>query len=350
MLRLFKTLAGYVLRQPVVASFARRRQRVTFVSLAFHRFACPDNAGAGHDLDALESNLRWLSRVGYTFGDLESTVRELVRGREPRTPTVIITIDDGYRDLQSAIPIFARYQCPVTVFLATDFLDTRIPLWWDQVQLLLARAPGTIALNDVAGITWSASWHTAADRVRHGEALIELIKRRPEPARFSVIEALAAQVSPATALLPFTETPGYAPLSWDDVRALERDGVRFGAHSHTHPILSAVSDAQAQEEIEISLSRLRAEVQHPLSIFAYPDGTPWSYSDREANLLRAHGLEAAVTMNAKWTPPLRTAADPYTIGRVGYQSDRFSLQTSVLRAGLRKGASSGRALDERSVR
>jgi peptidoglycan/xylan/chitin deacetylase (PgdA/CDA1 family) len=333
LLRLFETLASYALRQRAVASFARRQQRVTFISLAFHRFACSSNAATGHDLDVLDENLRWLSRVGYTFGELESSVRNLVRGRSPDKATVIVTIDDGYHDVLSAIPVFARHGCPVTVFLATEFLDTRTPLWWDQVQLLLARAPGAIALDGVAGITWAARWSADEERIRHGEALIELIKRRPEPARQTVIAALAASVSSDGAVLPFGETPGYTPLRWDDVRALEREGIRFGAHSHTHPILSAVSDEQAKSEIETSWARLRAEVRAPVPIFAYPDGTPWSYSRREADLLRTSGIEAAVTMNAKWIPPALSPPDPYQIGRIAYASEQPALQLSVLRLG-----------------
>jgi peptidoglycan/xylan/chitin deacetylase (PgdA/CDA1 family) len=329
---LFKTLASLALRSSAVAEFVRRRRRVRLVSLCFHRFAGPDNAASGDDLDAINEGLLWLKRAGFAFDDLATTVQGILAGRFPDRPTVVVTIDDGFADLRAAVPVFARHQCPVSVFLATDFLDSRRPLWWDQVQLLLAKAPGRVNLTDVSGITWSAAWSTSSERVRGGEVLIELVKRSREPARHQVIAALAAQVGVA---LPFGETKGYAPLTWDDVRALEKEGVRFGPHTHTHPILSALDDESARYEIEMSWARVREEVRRPLPIFAYPDGTPWSFLKRDAALVRAAGMDAAVTMNSRWVLPAEAPVDPYEIGRIGYQSKLPDLQAAALRLGIR---------------
>ncbi len=330
MLQLFKTLAGLALGNPSLAAYMCRRQRVRLVSLCFHRFAGPENGGAGHDLANIDDSLRWLRRSGFAFGDLDSVVRGLASGRLPDRPTIVVSIDDGYADIASALPVFARHGCPVSVFLATDFLDRRAPLWWDQIQLLLARCPGSVELTNVAGISWSARWQNDAQRIRHGEALIERIKRTPEPARHLVIEALAKTVN---ATLPIGETAGYAPLRWDDVRVMERDGVRFGPHTHTHPILTALSNAEAKAEIETSWARLREEVQHPLDVFAYPDGTPWSFSEQHVSMVRDVGLKAAVTMDAGWAAPAIPPIDPYRIGRLGYLSRSADFKASVLRLG-----------------
>lgn len=302
--------------------------------MCLHRFAGPDNASGGHDLDALDANLRWLRRAGFVFADLEATVRDLLRGTLPTVPTVVVTIDDGYSDLLSAVPIFAKHGCPISVFLATGFLDERSPLWWDQVQLLLEHASGTVHLEEVAGITWSAEWHDDHERWRRGQELIELIKRAPEPARYQVIAALSERVNRQPRR---GETPGYTALRWDDVRALESAGVRFGPHTHSHPILSALPPDVARNEIVRSCERLRAEVRTPLSIFAYPDGTPWSFSQREARFLADAGLEAAVTMDANWSISEMSPVDPYMLGRMSYQEKLSALQGSVLRlrAGFR---------------
>jgi len=325
---LFKSLASFVLRQPRLAAFVRRQRQVRWVSLCFHRFAGPANAGPGEDLVAIDDSLQWLRRCGFVFADLESTVRAALQGRFPDRPTVVVTIDDGFADLIPALPVFGRHGCPVSVFLATDFLDRRAPLWWDQLQLLLAEAPGAVRLQEVAGISWSARWDSAEERVRQGEVLIEMIKRRPEPARLTVIDALAGIVGAA----PFSsETTGYAPLRWDDVRALEREGARFGPHTHTHPILAALDHAQAKYEVDTSWARVREEVRQPLSIFAYPDGTPWSFRQRDCDLVRAAGLEAAVTMDGRWALPAAPPVDPFRLGRIGYQARIADLQASVLR-------------------
>ncbi len=288
------------------------------------------NASLGHDLEAVDHSLRWLRRAGFSFGSLTDVLQQLAGGRLPERPTIVATIDDGYADIASALPVFARHECPLSVFLATDFLDRRAPLWWDQVQLLLARAPGSMTLSNVAGISWSARWQSDAERVQHGEALVELIKRANEPARLSVIEALRKAVDAPS---PMIETAGYAPLQWDEVRALEREGVRFGPHTHTHPILAALTDAEARFEIETSWARLRDELRQPLPVFAYPDGTPWSFSDRHVSLVRELGLQAAVTMDSTWSPTDTAPVDLFRVGRLGYQSRPADFKASVLRLG-----------------
>lgn len=302
------------------------------VSLCFHRFASPHNATVGDSLDAIDEGLHWLRRAGFVFADLEGTVLGLLHGRVPERPTVVVTVDDGFADVTTALPVFARHGCPVTVFLATGFLDTRAPLWWDQIQLLLALAPGEARVEQVAGISWAGTWQAPRERIAQGEVLIEMTKRSREPARFQVIEALARSVGSS---LPLGETPGYAALRWDDVRALEREGVRFGPHTHTHPILASLDDAQAKLEIDTSWDRLRTELKRPIPIFAYPDGTAWSYTQRDSDLLQKAGLLAAVTMDSRWMIPVDSPIAPYAIGRIGYQALLADLQASVLRLSWR---------------
>lgn len=61
-------------------------------------------------------------------------------------------------------------------------------------------------------------------------------------------------------------------LDWNGLARVARAGVSLGAHSRTHPDLTAIPLAQAQDEIEGSLAALeRRTGVRPLS-FAYPYG------------------------------------------------------------------------------
>jgi peptidoglycan/xylan/chitin deacetylase (PgdA/CDA1 family) len=61
-------------------------------------------------------------------------------------------------------------------------------------------------------------------------------------------------------------------LSWGEVERLARDGIEFGAHSVTHPNLTALSKAEAQQEIEDAHWALRRALGAADYCFAYPHG------------------------------------------------------------------------------
>jgi peptidoglycan/xylan/chitin deacetylase (PgdA/CDA1 family) len=64
-----------------------------------------------------------------------------------------------------------------------------------------------------------------------------------------------------------------APLmSWDDARALEAEGVRFGSHTSSHPRLTGLSVEAAARELAASRAALAHELTDPLSAIAYPFG------------------------------------------------------------------------------
>lgn len=61
-------------------------------------------------------------------------------------------------------------------------------------------------------------------------------------------------------------------MSWDDARGLEAEGVRFGSHAASHPLLTTLSVEAAARELVRSRAVLARELTHPLSAIAYPFG------------------------------------------------------------------------------
>ena len=50
--------------------------------------------------------------------------------------SILLTLDDGYRDNYSAaFPILREFDIPATVFLCTGPLQSGTPLWWDRAVL-----------------------------------------------------------------------------------------------------------------------------------------------------------------------------------------------------------------------
>jgi peptidoglycan/xylan/chitin deacetylase (PgdA/CDA1 family) len=61
-------------------------------------------------------------------------------------------------------------------------------------------------------------------------------------------------------------------LDWDALGRLAERGVTMGAHTRTHPDLTALSIERVEEECRGSAERLRAELGVDAEVFAYPYG------------------------------------------------------------------------------
>lgn len=71
-------------------------------------------------------------------------------------------------------------------------------------------------------------------------------------------------------------------------------GHQIGAHTCTHPRLSQLSEAQANEEISASRKKLEDRFGAPIEHFAYPYG---DYNERTVDLVQQAGFKTAVTMH-----------------------------------------------------
>lgn len=79
---------------------------------------------------------------------------------------------------------------------------------------------------------------------------------------------------------------GLKALSWEQISSMKKAGVSFGAHTHTHPILSRISLQHAEEEIAKSRSIVEENVGQPVQMFAYPLGQRKTFNDYIVRLLR----------------------------------------------------------------
>lgn len=285
-----------------------------------HRFHADEPLHDSEDVEQLRSFLDALRREGYELAGLWDVVERLEEGAPFEKPTVAFTIDDGYRDfLELGADAFAAYDCPATVFLATGFLDGDLWLWWDQIDWILQVAsprtiewplggPGTLDLQP-------------AQRLAVAERIWADCKRVSISQRQAAIRELAEQCQ---VRVPETPPPLFAPLSWDEVRALERRGFTFGPHTVSHPILARLDDKAAAAEIGNSWKRVTEEVRSPLPIFAYPNGQSGDFGDREVELLVGQGIRAALTTEQAYAAPRqvsRTEQARFRIPRFDYPGE-----------------------------
>jgi peptidoglycan/xylan/chitin deacetylase (PgdA/CDA1 family) len=79
------------------------------------------------------------------------------------------------------------------------------------------------------------------------------------------------------------------------VDALRGLGFSIGAHTVTHPILSRLTPARAQEEIRGSKAAIEKVLGDPVRAFAYPNGRPDDYNETVTRLVQEAGFACALT-------------------------------------------------------
>lgn len=260
----------------------------------FHRFATSPQHTKGHSPADLRSALELLRASGVRLLSLDEAIAEYLHGDRSRAgagPAVCFTVDDGYRDFMDVgLPIFEAFDCPVTCFIVPDVIDGKTWFWWDRLDFMLRRLPSDQLPLIVQGehfevrrSTNEYSWQRPA---------VSMLKDRTETFRAEFLAELEAKANVA---MPSDVPEEYRVMTWDAIRECETRGVRFGAHSLSHPVLSQVSRTLVEQEILGSVQRLRTELRNPSSVFCYPYGLVSDFGSREVEILRGAGVPHAVS-------------------------------------------------------
>ena len=297
---------------PAWAAIAQ--DRVAFLTL--HRFAEPEAGVYGHDPAILRLALERLRRERYDLIGVSEALHRLTERTGFRKRSVVFTMDDGYRGaLDQCADIFLAYDCPLTVFLTTGFLDRTCWLWWDQIEYICLTS-GRASFNvEFEGGPVHVNLSTDRATTLSVLAICDWCKSVADERKWRFIHCLAQAAEVA---LPEHAPTHYAPVSWSGARALEKKGFFFGPHTVTHPILPRTDDRQAEREINESWSRVRSELQSPVSVLSYPNG---DYGPREVELLAESGLAAAVTTRPAYPTSSRNGLGGerrFEIPRFGY--------------------------------
>ena len=228
-----------------------------------------------------EEHLQVLSRVTKPL-----SLRTLVRSLQSNQVTphgVVVTFDDGAADnLHNAKPLLERYNIPATVFVATEYSKGEREFWWDELErLLLAPAELPQSLNLKLNGT-SLNWNANNSREQLYQQLGDSLRLLPSAKRFDILGELQQWSG-----LVATPRQSHRALSHEEIRQLADGGlVEIGAHTVTHPVLSAIPPAQQQEEISESKVQLEQILNQPVVSFAYPYGTRDDYNRDSVEIVK----------------------------------------------------------------
>ncbi len=112
-------------------------------------------------------------------------------------------------------------------------------------------------------------------------------------------------------------------LSIAQIEQMRAEGIRFGAHSRTHPHLPELGDDEVGREVGGSRIDLEERIGVPVATFAYPYG---EFDDRAVDAARAAGFTAACTTEPRF---LGLDEDPLKVPRVEVRSTDSLLKMGI---------------------
>jgi peptidoglycan/xylan/chitin deacetylase (PgdA/CDA1 family) len=275
---------------------------------------------------------------------LRALAQNLREGKSQYRP-LVVTFDDGYADnLYNAKPLLERYEISASIFLTTGCIGQDREFWWDELDRLLLQ-PSTLPsalqltvdgtthdwdLGEAADYGEDTAWHYGTWRAwdkhdpsaRHSlyRSLYHLLHPLPAGEQRKVLEDLRAWASAEPA-----SRPSYRPLTIEEILTLAQgDLVEIGAHTITHPPLSARPTAIQREEINQSKAYLEEILGSRVTTFAYPYGGKSAYNAETVALVREAGFACACSVSAD---VVRRGSDLFQLPRLHVQDwdgERFS--------------------------
>jgi peptidoglycan/xylan/chitin deacetylase (PgdA/CDA1 family) len=236
-------------------------------------------------------------------------VRRFFRGRRAPPNAVLVTFDDGYADVEAAVPLLRRSGVPATFFVPTAYPDAGRIFWWDRVWLTLRRTlRPSFALAYPARLTVFPSRSiTAAAR-----AILDAVKRTERldlPRLWEGLEqASGVTLDPAEERALSARTH----LGWTAIKKLCDVGLDVASHSHDHLVLNALPPELAARDLLRSARALHDALGAPPAAVAYPVGYPLTGAHRR--LASAAGFELGFTNGTGLCALDR--ADPFNVPRV----------------------------------
>lgn len=220
-------------------------------------------------------------------------VADALDGRSslPRN-AVAITFDDGYADfMDHALPVLQRAKAPATVFVATDYVASREPYWFDLVSSVLRTAPPRAIPSPTGGDGLPAD-DSAEARARASYLVLAYLKNCADAERLAFLQALVTEQPDMVRAA--AEGLGRA-LTWDQARQLHAAGIEVGAHSASHPCLAQLEKAKLRRELEAPKQLIERELGVECPSIAYPFGGGKSYSDTVLRAVAEAGYRVGVT-------------------------------------------------------
>lgn len=248
--------------------------------LTYHRLGKAGDRFPHIDADVFRRSMEWIRQNCDPIAP--DQIRQAALRSSRTRPPVLVTFDDAYSDFYTyAYPVLKRLEIPAVCFVPTDYIDRRLPFWWD---VLHAAVMGSDAPE--VRMPWPPAVPVRMDargRAAFLRACKDHIKQLPDDRKEPMLSQLLGELGVDAGALGLSETT----MTWDQIRAA-MDVTTFGGHTHTHAIMPLLDGARMQWEVDTCCARLEQETGMRPRLFAYPSG---AFSETAKAAVRHAGFD-----------------------------------------------------------
>lgn len=230
------------------------------------------------DIAELENSIKYLSKY-YTFISLETAIDVLANKIKPIPYSMVVTFDDGYCNiLKQAEPVLSKYNCPMTIFVITDFIKKRQPLWVDRLDYAISidrKSERKVRLTEsdeciITGNNRDEKEKSLKEFTNAAKKVIE-----DDLVFASKIDELCTLIESENgkSLADIYEKDELSRLLPLDELIIERPNVDYGSHSLSHMRLSFLSEELCFKQLAESKNALEAILNKECTSVAYPNGS-----------------------------------------------------------------------------
>jgi len=242
-----------------------------------------------------DSLFRQLSYIKKNFlaVHLSDAVDIITSKKRMKQPILSLTFDDGFQNNYDVVfPMLKELRLPATIFPVTGFVDTDYTIWYCTLNKAFAE-------SKKKSIIWMHRKYDLRSMRERTEACMNiknLLKKMPHTVLVQEVDKITTLLGYRHSIKVSKKSP-YRILNSRDMKTMQKSGlIEFGAHTHTHSILSLLKDREKEFEIRTSIDHIKGITGRDCGVFSYPNGEQGDFEEQTQSILAKNGIKRAFSM------------------------------------------------------
>ncbi len=189
----------------------------------------------------------------------------------PKRTTIALTFDDGFiNNLDTALPILEKYKVPATFFVTTAPIENKDSLLFSEILEIGCAIPqkdevqlGNIIFKRTGKYQWISEG---------GQSLYAFLRQQKSQEKNRLVQDWKIRYK-LDEQIKKIDKQCYALMNEKDLKQLASSPlIELGSHTHSHHLLTSLSDDELRFELQRSKSLLEKITGRKVESIAFPDG------------------------------------------------------------------------------